>query len=114
MMYVSFNLYKNALRAHVYGKPFYASDLGLNGGEINGLRLNCFIEPTGNTKKVTIPMGYDRRGNTILREVTAKEWRPCEASSPLVRMCQSKEMREYAQIAREYLKLVERMGIEVE
>lgn len=110
----SINLYKNALRAHVYGKPFYASDLGLNGGEINGLRLNFFIEPTGNTRKVTIPMGYDRRGNAILREVTAKEWRPSGAGSFWLRKLQVKELREYVKIAREFLQFAERMGIEVE
>lgn len=64
---------KNMMKIAAYGKPFYASDLGMNGGEINALTINCFIVPTGKTRKVMVPI--DRwGGDRIFKEVTIKEW----------------------------------------
>lgn len=57
-------------------KPFYASDLGLNGAQIQCLRFGDsddfqFIVPTGNTKEVFIDLGY----NNNYKKVYAKEWK---------------------------------------
>ena len=57
-------------------KPFYASDLGLNGAQIQCLRFGDsddfqFIVPTGNTKEVFIYTGY---GDNY-KKVSAKEWK---------------------------------------
>lgn len=68
----------NALKARAYGKPFYASDLGFNGGEMNGLHLNGFVKPTGNTRKVMVPI--DRwGGDRIFKECEVKEWVWCRS-----------------------------------
>ncbi len=42
----------------VFDRPFYASELGLNGGVINGLRYYGIIRPTGNSKEYSIPHPY--------------------------------------------------------
>lgn len=42
----------------VFNRPFYASELGLNGGVINGLRHYGIIRPTGNSKEYSIPHPY--------------------------------------------------------
>ena len=57
-------------------KPFYASDLGLNGAQIQCLRFGDsddfqFIVPTGNTKEIFIYTGYDDN----YKKVSAKEWK---------------------------------------
>ena len=57
-------------------KPFYASDLGLNGAQIQCLRFGDsddfqFIVPTGNTKEVFIDTGY----NNNYKKVSVKEWK---------------------------------------
>ena len=57
-------------------KPFYASDLGLNGAQIQCLRFGDsddfqFIVPTGNTKEIFIDTGY----NNNYKKVSAKEWK---------------------------------------
>lgn len=57
-------------------KPFYASDLGLNGAQIQCLRFGYsddfqFIVPTGNTKEIFIYTGY---GDNY-KKVSAKEWK---------------------------------------
>lgn len=57
-------------------KPFYASDLGLNGAQIHCLRFGDsddfqFIVPTGNTKEIFIYTGY---GDNY-KKVSAKEWK---------------------------------------
>lgn len=73
------NLVKNILKVMSQGdRPFYASDLDLNGGEINGLSDNRYIKPTGNTKTIMVPIstwGSDR----IFKECKVKEW---QAASP--------------------------------
>ena len=76
---ISTNLTKNILKVIAHGtEPFYACDLGLSGGEINGLRLNGYIEPTGNTRPVEITFHYwDAFEGRIevTKTVAAKEWR---------------------------------------
>ena len=57
-------------------KPFYASDLGLNGAQIQCLRFGDsddfqFIVPTGNTKEIFIYTGH---GDNY-KKVSAKEWK---------------------------------------
>ena len=57
-------------------KPFYASDLGLNGAQIQCLRFGDsddfqFIVPTGNTKEIFIYTGYCDN----YKKVSAKEWK---------------------------------------
>lgn len=57
-------------------KPFYASDLGLNGAQIQCLRFGYsdgfrFIAPTGNTKEIFIYTGYDNN----YKKVSVKEWK---------------------------------------
>ena len=57
-------------------KPFYASDLGLNGAQIQCLCFGDsdgfqFIVPTGNTKEVFIDLGY----NNNYKKVSVKEWK---------------------------------------
>lgn len=57
-------------------KPFYASDLGLNGAQIQCLCFGYndgfrFIVPTGNTKEIFIYTGY---GNNY-KKVSVKEWK---------------------------------------
>ena len=57
-------------------KPFYASDLGLNGAQIQCLRFGDsddfqFIVPTGNIKEIFIDTGY----NNNYKKVSVKEWK---------------------------------------
>jgi hypothetical protein len=51
--------------------PFYASELGLNGGTIGALSYYRVIAPTGNTKEVTFPHPYD--DNRLIKS-TVCEW----------------------------------------
>lgn len=51
--------------------PFYASDLGLNGGTISALAYYRVIAPTGNTKEVTFPHPYN---DNLLIKSTVGEW----------------------------------------
>lgn len=118
-MMTSMNCYKNALKARAYGKPFYAADLGLNGGEINGLSLNQFIKPTGNIKTAIVPAGTDKHGNRLLREVTIKEWIYCNERwgtadlafwGETMKATQERELAEYAELAKEFLRLLDTVG----
>ena len=57
-------------------KPFYASDLGLNGAQIQCLSFGYsdgfrFLVPTGNTKEIFIYTGYDNN----YKKVSVKEWK---------------------------------------
>lgn len=54
------------------GTTFYASDYGINGGSILGLRAKWIIEPTGNTKTIIIPHPYNDK---LLIKSEVKEWR---------------------------------------
>lgn len=53
-------------------KPFYASDLGLNGGEINSLYCAGCITPTGKRKEVFFPID---RYSELYRKDEVLEWR---------------------------------------
>jgi len=54
------------------GKPFYASDVDLEGGTMNALRRRGFVFETGNTKATTIEIYTP--GRHCFKDVTAKEW----------------------------------------
>lgn len=56
--------------SHYAEDTFYAADLGLAGGSLQGLENDGFIERTGNYKEYTIPAG----GN-LLRVCKSLEWR---------------------------------------
>lgn len=56
--------------SHYAEDTFYAADLGLAGGSIQGLEYHGYIERTGNYKEYTIPAG----GN-LLRVCKSLEWR---------------------------------------
>lgn len=49
---------------------FYAADLDLAGGSLQGLENDGYIERTGNYKEYTIPAG-----NNLLRVCKSLEWR---------------------------------------
>lgn len=53
-------------------KSFYASDFGLNGGEINSLYCAGCITPTGNRKEVFYPVDTDSK---LYRKDEVLEWR---------------------------------------
>ena len=55
---------------HHSDSPFYASDLDLNGGQINALACYGFIKPTGKTKAYYLDLDED-----YARRVTVKEWK---------------------------------------
>lgn len=55
---------------HHSNSPFYASDLDLNGGQINALACYGFIKPTGKTKAYYLDLDED-----YARRVTVKEWK---------------------------------------
>lgn len=51
--------------------PFYASDLGLNGGQIEALSMWGIIRPTGNKKEYTIPHPFN---DSMLIKCQSREW----------------------------------------
>lgn len=106
----SFNNIINAMKVRAYGKPFYASDLGLNGGEINGLQINSYIKPTGNTRKVMVPI--DRwNGDRIFKECEVKEWVWCRSDREWEREWQNEVLIQAVREAKELLDFVNEMGI---
>lgn len=106
----SFNNIINAMKVRAYGKPFYASDLGMNGGEINGLKFNRFIKPTGNTRKVMVPIDM-WGGDRIFKECEVKEWVWCRSDREWERAWQNEALIQAVKKARELLELVSGMGI---
>lgn len=74
-MYTPINVIVNYLHARAYNKPFYAVDLGLNGGQINALSVNGLIEPTGNIKEVDLVLDTWGDGEKLIKTVKIKEWR---------------------------------------
>ena len=72
-MYMHFTL--NAIDSlskiitHPISEPFYASDYGLTSGDINSLKDNGLIMPTGETRESFVRL-YD----DIYKRVTVKEW----------------------------------------
>lgn len=100
----------NAMKVRAYDKPFYASDLGLNGGEINGLRVNGYIKPTGNTRKVMVPIDV-WGGDRIFKECEIKEWIWCRSDREWERAWQNEVLIQAVREAKELLELVSGMGI---
>jgi hypothetical protein len=110
-MSISANCLKNSLAVRAYGKPFYASDLGLKGGEITGLLYHGFIKPTGNTKKEMIPIDC-WSGDDIYREVEVKEWVCCE-DNPYLAEIREHELNNLVKQAKAILNWAKELGIEV-
>lgn len=105
-MYTPINVLTNYLRARTYNKPFYAEDLGLNGGQINGLRINGLIEPTGNTKEVDLVLDAWSDGKELIKTVKIKEWRCVnekEMMSPYRLNLLQKDIQEVVTMAKEIL-----------
>ena len=106
----SFNNIKNAMKVRAYGKPFYASDLGLNGGEIRGLQANSFIKPTGNTKTIMVPI--DTWGNDrIFKECKVKEWIWRRSYLDWEREWQEEVLVQAVKEAKELLNFVNEIGV---
>lgn len=104
-MFTPINVLTNYLRARTYNKPFYAEDLGLNGGQINGLRINGLIEPTGNTKEVDLVLDTWSDGK-LIKTVKVKEWRCVnekEMMSPYHLNLLQKDIQEAVTMAKEIL-----------
>jgi hypothetical protein len=81
-------------------------DLGLNGGQINGLRINGLIEPTGNTKVVDLVIDTYSDGRKIIKTVEIKEWRCVnekEMMSPYRLNLLQKDIQEAVTMAKEIL-----------
>ena len=53
-----------------YGKPFYATELGLNGGTIVAMAHHNYIRRTGNTKVYMVNL-YD----DVYKKVSVYEWK---------------------------------------
>lgn len=105
-MYTPINVLANYLRARTYNKPFYAEDLGLNGGQINGLRINGLIEPTGNTREVDLVLDTWGDGEKLIKTVKIKEWRCVnekEMMSPYRLDLLEKDIQEAVTMAKEIL-----------
>lgn len=77
-MYTPINVIANYFQARAYNKPFYAVDLGLNGGQINALSVNGLIEPTGNTTEVDLVL-KTWSDEKFVKTVKVKEWRCIDA-----------------------------------
>lgn len=57
------------------GKPFYADEYDLSGGDMRDLHLYDLVKPTGNTKQVEVNiMGWYGEPDRYIK-VDAKEWR---------------------------------------
>jgi len=111
-MSMSANCLMNSLVVRAHGKPFYASDLGLNGGEINGLKLNNYIKATGNTTTVMVLIST-WNGDRIFKECKVKEWEYCgdaDGNSWLAEM-QERELHRLIVKAQKILELAAQLGI---
>jgi hypothetical protein len=104
-MFTPISVLANYLHARAYNKPFYAVDLGLNGGQINALRVNGLIEPTGNTTEVDLVL--DTWGDEkLIKTVKIKEWRCVnekEMMSPYCLNLLEKDIQEAVTMAKEIL-----------
>lgn len=100
----------NAMKARAYGKPFYASDLGFNGGEMNGLRINNFVKPTGRTKTVMVQIDT-WGGKRIFKECEVKEWVWCRSNKEWERVWQNEAIIKAIRDAKALLELVEKIGV---
>lgn len=104
-MYTPINVLANYLHARAHNKPFYAEDLGLNGGQINGLRINGLIEPTGNTKEVELVL-KTWSDEKFVKTVKVKEWKCVnekEMMSPYRLNLLQKDIQEAVTMAKEIL-----------
>lgn len=105
-MFTPINVLANYLHARAYNKPFYAMYLGLNGGQINALRINGLIEPTGNTKEVDLVLNTWSDGRKIIKTVEIKEWRCVNAKemmSPYRFNLLQKDIQEAVTMATDFL-----------
>lgn len=105
-MFTPINVLANYFRARTYNKPLYAVDLGLNGGQINALRVNGLIEPTGNIKEVDLVLDTWGDGKELIKTVKIKEWRCVnekEMMSPYRLNLLQKDIREAVTLATEIL-----------
>lgn len=104
-MFTPINVLANYLRARTYNKPFYAVDLGLNGGQINALRINGLIEPTGNTKEVELVL-KTWSDEKFVKTIKIQEWRCVnekEMMSPYRLNLLQKDIQEAVTLARNIL-----------
>lgn len=101
----------NALKARAHGKPFYASELGFNGGEMNGLSLNSFVKPTGNTKTILVSI-TTWNGSRIFKECEVKEWVWCCSDYDWERAWQNEAIIKAVKDAKALLAIAESLGIE--
>lgn len=104
-MFTPINILANYLHARAYNKPFYAVDLGLNGGQINALRINGLIEPTGNIKEVDLIL-KTWSDEKFVKTVKVKEWRCVnkkEMMSPYRFNLLNKDIQEAVTLARNIL-----------
>lgn len=104
-MYTPINVLANYLHARTYNKPFYAVDLGLNGGQINALSVNGLIEPTGNIKEVDLIL-KTWSDEKFVKTVKVKEWRCVnekEMMSPYRFNLLNKDIQEAVTLARNIL-----------
>lgn len=104
-MFTPINVLANYLHARAYNKPFYAVDLGLNGGQINALSVNGLIEPTGNIKEVDLIL-KTWSDEKFVKTVKVKEWRCVnekEMMSPYCFNLLNKDIQEAVTLARNIL-----------
>ena len=104
------NMVKNILKISAYGKPFYASDLGLNGGEISGLACNNYIKHTGHTKTVMVQIDT-WGGDRIYKECKAKEWEYRGDENRWMREALQERFIKAVQDAKEILAAAAELGI---
>jgi hypothetical protein len=57
------------------GKPFYADEYNLSGGDMRDLHLFELVKPTGNTKQVEVKIDGWYGAPDVYIKVDAKEWR---------------------------------------
>lgn len=110
-MSLNANMVKNVMKIRAYGKPFYASDLGMNGGEICGLSVHSYIMPTGNTKTIMVPIDT-WGGDRIFKECKVKEWRYNPSPSAYLRSIWEQEFAKAVKDAKEVLAAAAALGIE--
>ena len=110
---------KNVLRILACGKPFYAADLGMKGGDVTSLVANNFIVPTGNSRQEIITLdGWSRETNSICKvskAVIAKEWRFATSDEihPVLEYLRVNWLARAIADAQEIIELAQSIGIEV-
>lgn len=91
-----------------HNKPFYASELGLNGGITNALATWGFIKPTGNEREEFIPISTWDEG--LYKRVEVYEWEVSPRAIPMIQFKMSKLQKELDKLneAMEILKGLEK------